>query len=137
MSTSASLALQSAVYAALSGNIQLTGLLAGPSIYDDTPQPVSYPFVTLGETTSRDNGTGTEDGEEHILSLHVWSQAAGRSEAQPIMSVVRSVLHDARIAVAGQSLVNLRHEFSDVRHEADGFTIHGLMRFRAATEPSP
>jgi hypothetical protein len=39
--------------------------------------------------------------------------------------------------MSGVRLVNLRHEFSEVRRDADGETSRGLVRFRAVTEPAP
>lgn len=136
MSGSASWQLQQAVYSALSGNAALAALLGGPRIYDDVPHTAAYPFVTMGQTSSSDFGTATEDGEEHILTLHVWSAAGGRSEAQLLMGAVRDVLHNAPLTLSGHTLVNLRQQFADIRREADGITIHGLARYRAVTQPS-
>ena len=135
MSGSASWQLQQAVYGALSGNAALVALLGGPRIYDDVPHAAVYPFVSLGQTSSTDWGTASGDGEEHILTLHVWSSFGGRSEAQLIMGAIRDVLHTAHLALTGHTLVNLRQQFSDVRREADGITIHGLVCYRAVTQP--
>jgi Protein of unknown function (DUF3168) len=135
MSGSASWQLQQAVYGLLAANTPLAVLLGGTRIYDDVPQVAPYPHVSLGQTSSLDWGTGTEDGEEHILTLHVWSQSGGRGEAQRIMGAIRDALHTASFAVAGHTLVSLRQQFSDVRRDPDGVTIHGIVRYRAVTEP--
>jgi hypothetical protein len=135
MSGSAGWQVQKAVYAALIANTTLTGLLGGPRVYDDVAQGTAYPHVTLGQTSSSDYGTGGEDGEEHILTLHVWSQAGGRSEAQGIMGAMRDVLHRASLTLTGHTLVNLTQQFSDIRRDGDGVTLHGILRFRAVTEP--
>ena len=135
MSGSASWQVQQAVHGLLSGNAALNVLLGGPRVFDDVPQATPYPHVTLGQTSSTEWATGTEDGEEHILTLHVWSQAGGRAEAQRIMGAIRDLLHTANLALTGQVLVSLRQQFSDVRRDADGITIHGLVRYRAVTEP--
>ena len=135
MSGSAGWQIQQAVYAVLAGNAALGSLLGGARVYDDVPQATPYPHISLGQTSSSDWGTGTEDGEEHILTLHVWSQAGGRSEAQRIMGTVRDVLHTANLSLAGHILISLRQQFSDVRRDGDGITIHGLVRYRAVTEP--
>jgi len=135
MSGSASWQVQQAVYSALGANSALTALLGGSRIYDDVPHAAAYPFVTMGQTSSSDFGAGAEDGEEHILTLHVWSAYGGRSEAQIIMGAIRDTLHKAQLALSGHTLVNLRQQFADIRREADGITIHGLLRYRAVTEP--
>ena len=132
---SAGWALQKAVHAALTADAALLGLLGGPRVYDDVPQQSAYPYVALGGSTERDWSTATEDGAEHVLTLHVWSRKAGRKEAREIMEALRVVLHDAPLVVDGLRLVNLRHEFSEARRDADGETYHGIVRYRAVTEP--
>jgi hypothetical protein len=52
-----------------------------------------------------------------------------------IMQVLRSVLHARDLTLDGHRLVNLRHELSEARREADGETYHGIVRLRAVTEP--
>jgi len=135
MSGSASWQLQHAVYTALSESGALTALLGGSRIYDVVPHAAAYPFITMGQTSSTDWGTGIEDGEEHIMTLHVWSSYGGRSEAQVIMGSIRDTLHTARLSLSGHNLINLRQQFSDIRREPDGVTIHGLLRYRATTQP--
>ncbi len=132
---SASWELQKAVYAALTADAALTGLLGGARVYDHVPRDAPLPYVTLGQTTARDWSTGSEQGEEHVFAVHVWSRAAGKKEAHEIMGAVRACLHEAPLAPAGHRLVTLRHELSDARREADGETTHGIVRFRAVTEP--
>lgn len=133
---SAGWALQKAVHAALTADAVLVGLLGGPQVFDDVPQQTAFPYVTLGQSTERDWSTATEDGAEHVLTLHVWSKRAGRKETREIMEAVRGALHDRALAVGGHRLVNLRHEFSEARRDADGETYHGIVRYRAVTEPA-
>ena len=132
---SAGWALQQAVYAALIGDAGLLALLGGERVYDAVPTRAEFPYVTFAQGAERDWSTGSEEGAEHILTLHVWSRGAGRKEAVEIMGQVRSVLHDAALALSGFRLVNLRHELSDARRDADGETWHGMVRLRAVTEP--
>jgi hypothetical protein len=132
-------ALQAAIHQALVSATAVTDLLGGPRIYDDVPRAAAFPYVTYGQTAVRDWGTGTEDGpaggSEHVVTLHVWSKAAGRQEAAAIMGAVRDTLHDQPLAITGHRLVNLRHELSEVRREPDGESYRGTLRLRAVTEP--
>ena len=132
---SAGWALQQAVYGALSGDVAVTTLLGGPNIYDDVPQRSEFPYLTFGRSRVRDWSTGTENGSEHVVTLQVWSRSAGRKQTFEIMDALRAAVHDQALSVAGHSLINLRHEFSDARREPDGDTYHGTVRFRAVTEP--
>ena len=128
--------LQQAIYAALASNGALTALLGGPNIFDDVPQRADFPYLTFGRSSIRDWSTGTEEGSEHLLTLHVWSREAGRRQVRQIMSLLRATLHDQPLALTGHHLVNLRHELSEARREPDGDTYRGIVRFRAVTEPN-
>ena len=90
---------------------------------------------STGQSLARDWSTGTDDGSEHILTLHVWSHAKGRKQAHEITGALRTALHDQPLALSGHRLINLRHEHSEARREPDGETYRGLVRFRATTEP--
>lgn len=69
---SAGLALQRAVFSALSKDAALVALLGSAKIYDDVPQRTDFPYVSFGQSTERDWSTATEDGAEHLVTLHVW-----------------------------------------------------------------
>ncbi len=132
---SAAYELQKALYAALTSNAPLTGMLGGAKIYDDVPRGASLPYITFGQSTLRDWSTGTDPGYEHLITLHVWSRVNGEREAHQIISSIRDGLHDVALTVAAHRLVNLRFEFSDMLRDSDGETIHGIVRYRAVTEP--
>lgn len=134
MAEVASWALQRGVYQALAGSLDLTTLLAGVRIYDYAPQSAPYPFITLGQSVIRDWSTGTEDGAEHNLTLHVWSRTGGKKQVLEIIEAIKDVLHDQPLALPDHHLVNLRHEFSEARLDPDGDTFHGVVRYRAVTE---
>ncbi|MEZ5923910.1 MAG: DUF3168 domain-containing protein [Hyphomicrobiaceae bacterium] len=126
--------LQKAVFAALSADATLTGLIGPDRIHDGAPQSETFPYLTFGQSLVRDWSTTSDTGAEHVLTIHVWSRAAGKKEALAIMRAVRSVLHDRPLALEDHHLVNLRHEFSDAARDGDGETMHGIVRFRAVTE---
>lgn len=136
MAESAAWSLQRSIYQALANAPELVTLLGGVRIYDDAPQAASFPFVTLGQSLIRDWSTGSEEGAEHILTLHVWSRSGGKKEMQAILEAMRAALHDKPLALEGHYLVNLRHEFSEARLDPDGDTFHGVVRFCAVTEPA-
>jgi hypothetical protein len=136
MAEVASWSIQRGVYRALAGSVDLTTLLGGIRVYDDAPQAAPYPFITLGQSVVRDWSTGTEDGAEHDLTLHVWSRSDGKKQVHQIIDVIRTVLHDQPLTLADHNLVNLRHELSEARLDPDGDTFHGIVRYRAVTEPA-
>ncbi|GAB4225333.1 MAG: DUF3168 domain-containing protein [Methyloligellaceae bacterium] len=135
MAASASWSLQQGIYQALAGNPQVTSLLGGQKIFDNPPQDATFPYLTFGQTTERDWSTGSEDGSEHTVTLHVWSRAGGKKETYEIIETIRQALNAAPLTVSDHALINLRHEFSEARHDEDGETFHGIVRYRAITEP--
>ena len=135
MTASTGWPLQRGIYQALANSSELGALLGGTRIYDDAPQAASYPFITLGQSLVRDWSTGTEDGAEHLLTLHVWSRAGGKKQVAEIIEAIRAVLHDQPLMLADHHLINLRHEFCEARLDPDGDTFHGIVRYRAVTEP--
>jgi len=133
--TASSWALQSSIFQALANSPELTSLLGGERIYSNPPPAAQFPFITLGQTVNLDWSTGTEDGTEHSLTLHVWSRADSVAEVHEIIEVIRTVLHNQPLTLDDHYLVNLRHEFTEARIDPDGETLHGIVRYRAVTEP--
>ncbi|WP_372928739.1 DUF3168 domain-containing protein [Methyloceanibacter sp.] len=133
--TAACWALQRSMYQTLSNASELTSLLGGDGIYSNPPPAAEFPFITIGQTVDLDWSTGTEDGNEHSITLHIWSRADSAMEVHEITEVVRNLLHDQALTLDDHELVNLRHEFSQARIDPDGETLHGIVRYRAVTEP--
>ncbi|MEP9388781.1 DUF3168 domain-containing protein [Mesorhizobium sp. KR9-304] len=127
--------LQKAIFEALGANGALTALV-GARIHDHAPANVAFPYLTFGRTSIYDWSTGTESGSEQLFTLHVWSKGKGKKEVLEIMELARATLHDAALELEGHRLVNLRLEFSEARYDEDLSVHHGLLRFRAVTEPA-
>ena len=127
--------LQKAIFAALGGNAALTAVI-GARIFDHAPANAAFPYITFGRTSVYDWSTGTESGAEQLFTLHVWSKGRGKKEALEIMELARTTLHDSALELEEHSLVNLRLEFSEARYDDRNEAHHGLLRFRAVTEPT-
>lgn len=132
---SANWELQRSIYETLTADAAVTALLGGPHIHEQAPRDLAFPYVTLGQTTVYDWSTGTEDGREHILTLHVWSRSGGKRQVEEIIEAMNAALGDAVLSLTGHALINLRFEFADARRDPDGETLHGIVRYRAVTEP--
>jgi uncharacterized protein DUF3168 len=134
--TAASWALQRSIYQTLAGSPELTSLLGGERIYANPPPAAQFPYITVGQTVNLDWSTGTEDGNEHSLTLHVWSRADSGAQVHAIIQAIRATLHNQVLDLEDHHLVNLRHEFDEARVDPDGETMHGIVRYRAVTEPT-
>ena len=127
--------LQKAIFAALGANAALTSVV-GTRIFDHAPANAAFPYITFGRTSVYDWTTGAERDDEQLFTLHVWSKAKGDAEALQIMETVRARLADSRLALDGREPVRLGLEFHEARYDDDLAVHHGLLRFRARTEPA-
>jgi hypothetical protein len=133
---SAHWALQEACVAALSADAGVKALFGDPPrLHDDVPRNPVYPFLTVGEGGDVDWSAQGFEGVEVRLIVTAWSRYAGRKEAKDAIHRVRTVLHDASLAVSGWRLINLRCESADYARGPGG-AYRGTARFRAAMEKS-
>lgn len=128
------LAIQGAVYAALTGSSALMALVEG--VYDAQPRPLTgeaalqFPYVTIGEDTHADWSTDTESGDDATLTIHTWSRYNGRAEEKAIQAAIYGALHRAALTVSGHALVSCDWISSASMIDADGETRHGVQTFR-------
>lgn len=133
MAMSPSLALQKALHAALVADAGLAAIVAG-RVHDDVPQSTVFPYVVIGDVSTRDWSTQTQEGHEHIVVIHAWSRQRGRREVQTIIERIDAVLDGAPLALEDHRLVNLRVVFWTALRDLDGASYHGVVRLRAVTE---
>ncbi len=132
------LAVQGAIYGALSTNAELLALVKG--VYDAQPRPLTgsdalqFPYVTIGEDTHSDWSTDTESGDSATITVHTWSRYNGRKEEKTIQSAIYAALHRQALTVAGYALVSIDWVSSDSLIDADGETRHGVQTFRIILE---
>jgi hypothetical protein len=128
------LAIQAAVYGALTGSSALMALVRG--VYDAQPRPLTgsdalqFPYVTIGEDTHADWSTDTESGDDATITVHTWSRYNGRKEEKTIQAAIYAALHRAALAVSGYALVSCDWISSTSMIDADGETRHGVQTFR-------
>ena len=127
--------LQKAVFEALDGDAAIAAAVED-RIFDHAPANAAFPYVSFGRSSIYDWSTGTESGTEQLFTLHVWSKAKGKKEAHDIMERARAVLDDAALDLGAHHLVGIRLEFAEARYDEDLSVHHGLLRFRAVTEPA-
>jgi hypothetical protein len=133
---SAAGALQRAVFEALSADAALTALIGQGRVFDRQLAGQRLPHVVLAESSATDWSTSSETGEQHALTIDVWSDRDGKHECQVIAAAVKTVLHDQPLTLAGAHLINLRvltvrfeRETRERRHRA-------RLQLRAVTEPA-
>lgn len=131
------LALQGAIDAALKSAPSVTALVADRS-FDRVPASAAFPHIEYGEIQVVDDGADClEWAVEVYATIHVWSRAVGKVEAQQIAGAVRDTLHNAALTLAtGWALVEIVHRDTRIFIDADGLTTHGVVTFRALIDPA-
>jgi len=132
--TSASWAVQQAVFAALSASGAVRDI-AGERVFDAVPRGAAFPYIVVGDASETDAGTATDGASEHTVEVRIWSRGGGTRETKLAASAVRDALDGAGLALDGHTLVDLRFTSADFARESDGETYRAVMRFRALTEP--
>jgi hypothetical protein len=135
MTANASFALQSAVFAALSGDATMQSLI-DTRLYDAVPRNPVFPYVVLGDDKETNAGTATEEGSEHIFTIAAWSRHGGHAESKSIADAIRFRLNNATLSLDGHALVDLRFLDCEYARDSDGHTYSATLRFRAVTEPT-
>lgn len=131
MSYQAAAALQSAVFARLSGFAQL----ASVPVLDATP-PGTAPgsFVLIGPEIALDQSDTSGLGAEHRFDVSVISDAAGFLDAKTIAGAVCSALLDAPLTLAVGHLVSLQFQRAKAARLDQGDVRRIDLTFRARIE---
>ncbi|SIR15830.1 Protein of unknown function [Rhizobium sp. RU20A] len=131
---SAASALQTAIVARLGGDAALSAKIGPGGIRDRRIDRRDGPAVVIVEIDSRDLSTGTETGEEHLVTLQALSGEGGMKTVQAIAGDVRRLLDDAELVLAGAALVSILHRRTVCRRDAALRGHVAEIVFRAVTE---
>lgn len=128
MSYAAAAALQSAIFAALSG----APGLAGVTIVDAMPPGTGRgTFILLGPEVATDKGDQTGPGAEHQVAIAVISDATGFLPAKTVAAAVSAALVDADLVLTTGSLVSLFFQRATARRIKEGDFRRIDLTFRA------
>ena len=130
---SPTLAIQTAVYDLLTGDATLTTTL-GAGVYDEVPETAKLPYVVIGEAYETPDLTHNQKGRRTTITLHVWSEQDGFTEAADIADRVITLLDHTALAVSGWSHVVTRFDFSQMLRDPDPNLRHVPVRFVVVTE---
>jgi len=133
----ASIALQTALFAALIADTNVQAALGNPPrLYDSVPRKAVFPYATLGDARESNWNTKTEDGREHRITFTIFSRVAGHKQAKDIAATLIDALDTATPTLEGHTLINLRFEDATYTREPDGITYRTTLHYRAVTEPT-
>lgn len=123
--------IQTAIYDALTAS----PAIASGRVYDRVPPEPTYPYLTIGDEQTLDDGNACDDGWELFTDVHLWSQAVGFPEVKGLIAEAASRL--AGIAdVPGLTLIASIVESTRVFRDPDGLTSHGVVSMRFVITPA-
>src|SRR5690349_18682163 len=94
-------ALQAAIFARLTSDVTLTGMIGVDAVFDRRETGRPMPYLVLSEIATADFGP---DAEEHLVTIEAWSDAEGRKQAQEIVARVKVLLDGIALTLAGFAL---------------------------------
>ena len=99
-------------------------------VFDGAPQDESMPFIDLGESNFVEYNSDGRDGFNVLITVHAWSNYAGRREAKEMLDAIYQALHRAELSVTGYNVASVDYVTSRTLKESDGATTHGIIQFR-------
>jgi hypothetical protein len=132
--TSPIAALKEAIRAQLQADAGVLALLREPKVYLDPPRNAAFPYAAFISAASRENGTGSDEGDATELGLAVFCRGNGSAEGLAVAEAVAGALAGMPAALGGHRLVNLIVLAVEPNPLKDGETWRVLMRLRAVTE---
>jgi len=127
--SSASLAVQRALFAAL----RATPALAGCALYDGVPADAAPPYLTLGPDVVTDWSTKSTTGHEHRVQLTLWDQGPGSAGAKTLLAAVEAAVRALGGTTDGHRIAGVLFLRSFTTRAADGWT-QGIAEFRIRTQ---
>ena len=124
MGTDAAWPLHKAISTVLAESAELQGYLGNPMRLSDGGSPDGFapdapmPRLAFGDSRSRAWQSATFDGQEHEITLHLWSPPGNANQSRQIAAAIINLLHDADLPVPGHALVDMQFESSETRHLA-------------------
>lgn len=126
--TSALWPLQQAVVEKLRAHAPLTVLVSG--VYDEVPEQVAHPYVSLGSVTEDVDDAHNQRGLEATVVLHVWSKYRGFKEAADILAALDAALDRQPLDVAGFTDVSVAHRQHQALRDPDPTIRHINVSYR-------
>ena len=124
MGTDAAWPLHKVISTVLEESTELRGFLGNPIRLSDGGSSDGYtpetpmPRLAFGDSRSRAWQSATFDGQEHEITLHLWSPPDDADRSRQIAGVIINLLHDADLPVPGHALVDMQFESSETRYLA-------------------
>lgn len=124
--------MQTAIFAALNGATD-----AGANVFDQVPESNPFPRITIGDEQVIDDSNTCQNGWEVFSDVHCWSRPESGSKIEVKTIAAQAVTAvEAIAALAGFTLVSIKHQTTRFFRDPDGQTEHAVVSFRALIDPA-
>jgi hypothetical protein len=125
-------AVQAAIYATLTVDSQLMGLVKG--VFDDVEKNQQLPYITFGQHAEFRLDTFDKIGKEVETELHIWSSYKGFKESLDIINRINSLLDYQALSVSGNTLVYCRLDEVINTRDPDKITRHSIIKVKTVVQ---
>lgn len=123
-------ALKAALRARLTGDAAVTALV-GQAVHDVPPRGLEPPFLVLGETQMRENGTNEAESVIVELDLVAVTRERGSTQALAILHALQAAIGTSPLPVADHQLSLILIRETLVRHDEAKALTRATARLRA------
>ena len=130
MSITQTAQLQTAIYAALTGNVALMATVTG--VYDYVAPDTATPYITIGDIYDIDSSYFTSESRATYIDLHVWSTYAGKSQFHSIAKAITALIGNKTLTLSvGNTCFMFYDGYKSFQDSDDTSIYHGVLSFHA------
>lgn len=130
-------ALQKAILDRLRSDVAVTSLLNKElntkGIYDYVTESTVYPYIVISEPRVDAFSVKSEDVKDYTITLHIWSNYKGNSEAYKILSAIYESLK-YKLKISGYNTVKTSCNDTRVFTDIDGIHRHGVFTLKISLQ---
>lgn len=128
MSTLAMMEVQRALYAKLTADGVLMGMISG--VYDAVPQTAALPYVVIGDGDAECTPELAAQVTQCQWTIEVWTNASGRKSALTILNRLHGLLHQGDITLTGLTLIGVTVTRAQTQVDTEKERVFGLLELR-------
>lgn len=129
-----SVAVQKAIYTALTAGFAASSPSINVPVYDAVPQDSAYPYVVIDrmEVVSDDPLSSRRD--VRFMYLSIWSRWRGQKQVLDLLSIIDSTLHHKKLQMESGRMVMCYVDGKRTMRDSDNLTFQGAVKLRIITE---
>jgi hypothetical protein len=124
--------LQTAIYAALTGNTALMAVVTG--VYDYVAPNTVTPYIVIGDVNDIDASSFTSESRQTYIDLHIWSSYLGKSQLHSIAKAITALIGNKALTLTVTPAKTCFLFYDDYKafQDIDDTTLyHGVLSFHA------